>query len=299
MIASPTHTRCMLLAGLILGAGFSAGHADVVLDGDYLRVGVHTSGGLINDAFTVGIDYDQTGTSSWTGFDFLKPGTPREFYAIGVGGASSAAGYDSGNPFAASTIDVSAGPILSTLTTGAYNDLSFSQTLWYNRTSGTIDFSVTLTNNGLVALSEVVYARGLDPDQDVYAGGGYPTTNVIVNPNLVIASAPVTDWTIGIFTNSEIAHTASIRSDWSRDPYSLLSPINNGNGDYTINMAWNVGTLGAGASTTITFQYRIAETSGGVVNPPGVPDAASTLGLLALGLAGVAACGRRFRASQS
>jgi hypothetical protein len=112
----------------------------------------------------------------------------------------------------------------------------------------------------------------------------------------VIGSAPLTDWTIGIFTDSAIAHTPSVRRDWSSDPYSLLLPVNDGYGDYTLNMAWNVGTLAAGSSATITFQYRIAETSGGVVTPPpppGVPDATSTLGLLLLGLGGAAACHRR------
>jgi hypothetical protein len=49
-------------------------------------------------------------------------------------------------------------------------------------------------------------------------------------------------------------------------------------------MAWNIGTLGPGASATIDFQYRIADTEGGVTD---VPDGASTLGLLSLAIAGL------------
>jgi len=39
--------------------------ADAILAGNYLRVGVNNSGGLIDSAFTVGINYDSTGTGTW------------------------------------------------------------------------------------------------------------------------------------------------------------------------------------------------------------------------------------------
>ncbi len=271
--------------------GLATAQANVVLNGNYLRVGVHSSGGLIDNAFNVGIDYDETGTGTWTGYDFVKPGSPYEFYSIGVNNSSSAAGYAYGDPFSSTTVNTSAGSTLSTLTTGNYGLLGISQNLWYTTNGGTINFSVSLTNNGTVAMNNVVYARGIDPDQDVYAGGGYSTTNTIVDQNLVIASAPVTDWTIGIYSDSSYAHTPSIRSDWSADPYSLLNPVNNGNGDWTINMAWDIGTLDAGQTATINYQYRIAETSGEVITPPSVPETASTLGLF--GLAMVALFGAR------
>jgi hypothetical protein len=289
--------KLVLLGGASIGLGLATASAQVILNGNYLRVGVHTSGGLIDDAFTVGISYDQTGTATFPSYDFLRPGAPFEFYSLGYGGSWNAAGYQYGNPFGASTVNTSSGSTLSTLTQGSYNDLGFTQSMWFNVGSGTIDFSVTLTNLGLVALSEVVYARGLDPDQDVFAGGGYETTNTIVNPNLVIGSAPITDWTIGIFSDSAYDHATRVLAYWPfADPYWFLAnPGNDGYGDYTINMAWNVGTLAAGASATITFQYRIAETSGEVINPPthGVPDGASTAALLGLGF--VALVGLRLR----
>jgi hypothetical protein len=281
--------KSALVCSICLILGLATASAQLILNGNYLRVGVHTSGGLIDDAFTVGISYDQTGTGTFPSYDFLLPGTPFEFYSLGYGGSWNAAGYYYGNPFGASTVNTSSGSTLSTLTQGAFNDLGFTQSMWFNVGAGTIDFSVTLTNLGVVALSEVVYARGLDPDQDVFAGGGYVTTNTIVNPNLVIGSAPITDWTIGIFSDSAYDHTTTVLANWPYgNPYEFLAnPRNDGYGDYSINMAWDVGTLAAGASATITFQYRIAETSGEVINPPthGVPDGASTAALLGLGFA--------------
>lgn len=260
-------------------------------DGQYLRVGISNSGGLIDDGFVVGIDYDKTGTSTWTGFDFLKPGTPFEFYSIGVNGAWQAAGYDSGNNFGATTTDTSAGSVFSAMTTFAYGDLTGVQTMSFASGAGTISFNVVLTNSGSTAL-DVVYARGLDPDQDVYAGGGYPTTNTIVNPDLVTGSAPITDWTIGIFSNSSFAHVPGVSAPWSQDPYNLLTGPNDGFGDYTINMAWDLGTLAPGAQAAFGFEYRIAETQGGVVNPGAVPEPGTML-LMGTALAGLFGARRR------
>jgi len=238
-----------------------------ILTGNYLHVGVSESGGLIDDAFTVGIDYDKTGTSTWTTWDFLKPGSPFEFYSIGVDNSWKAAGYSTGNSFGASTTGTSAGTINSAVTTGAYGDISFQQKLSYADSAGAIDFQVQLTNTSTTTPHALVYARGLDPDQDVYAGGGYPTTNTIVNGNLVIGSAPITDWTIGIFSDSAVPHVPTVDAPWDQDPYHLLVPHSDGYGDYTINMAWDIGTLAPGASTTLDFQYRIAETAGEVITP--------------------------------
>jgi len=60
--------------GVLVGPG--ALGADAILQGNYLRVGVNDSGGLIDSNFIVGIDYDKNGTATPTGFDFLKPGNP-------------------------------------------------------------------------------------------------------------------------------------------------------------------------------------------------------------------------------
>ena len=284
--------KFLILSGLLFILGFPCfAMADtLVFNGDYLRVGVGNAGGLIDDNFVVGIDYDKTGTSTWTTFDFLKPGTPFEFYSVGVGGVWDAAGYTSGNPFSATTTDNTAGGVFSAVTNFSYGDLSGVQTLTFPAGSGTISFEIVLTNSGDSALEDIVYARGLDPDQDVFAGGGYPTTNVIVNGNLVIGSAPITDWTIGIFSDSTYEHVPGISGPWDQDPYALLLGPDDGFGDNSINMAWNLGSLNAGESATFAFEYRIAETSGEVIGT--IPEP-STMLLLGAGLAGLVAVARK------
>lgn len=264
--------------------------SSAILEGDYLRVGVSDSGGLIDDGFIVGIDYDKTGTGTYSpsDADFLKPGTPFEFYSIGIGGEPNwnAAGYFSGNAFGGTTSDTTGGSSTNSANTVAsWGSLGINQDLWYPDAgvgAGTIKFHVKLTNNGADALTDVVYARGLDPDQDVYAGGGYETTNVIPNGNLVYGSAPITDWTIGIFSDSAYAHMPTVNRDWDQDPYALLTARNDGYGDFTINMAFDIGTLDPRQSADLYFEYRIAETHGGVVGV--IPEPASILLLSVAGL---------------
>lgn len=275
---------CAFVAALFLSV--PAAVQAQVLSGNFLRVGVHASGALIDSSFKAGIEYDESGAGRWAGVDFLKPGSPYEFYALGYDGGHATAGFLHGNRLAAHTAVTSAGTMLSAETTGAYGLLRFSQQLSFGRDSSAIDFAVTLTNTGLQALSEVVYARGFDPDQDVYAGGKYETINRIHGGDLVTATAPVTGWTIGLFSDSEIEHVPSIRPDWPMtNPYRLRQSRgrNQSNADDALAMLWRIGDLAAGESATITFQYRIGESLADVTAIPEPRDAVLGAALAVLG----------------
>lgn len=258
----------VLFASFIALTAFSgkAGAATFILEGNVLRVGVSNTGGLIDDAKTVGIDYDKNGTAAWTTYDFLTPGSPFEFYSIGVDDIWDEAGYSSGDAFGATTTNTSSGSALAALTTGSFNGLDITQVLTFLNDSGVIDFTITLTNSSETIMTNLAYARGLDPDQDVYAGGGYSTNNDIPRSDLVTATATVTNWTIGI-RDSVGGGVPSVDSGWDQNPYNLFIPHNDGNGDYTINMTWQRASLATGESWVIKFQYIIDDTLAGVVDP--------------------------------
>jgi hypothetical protein len=216
--------------------------------------------------------------------DFTLPGTPWEFFAIGVGGTSAAAGVMGGetNTFNLVTTDYSTATFMHAQSTnGAFTvggaNLIYTQNVFFDINSSTINFSVDILNAGSTAISNVVYARGLDPDQDVQLFGSFVTNNSI-GAGTVTAVGPLTNLYITIkdLTGGGVS---AISSGWSTDPYFLLTGPNDGNGDYTINMAWDIGTLDAGRSYEIDFQYQI-----GVVP---VPPSVVLLGSALLGLLGL------------
>lgn len=297
---NPISSRHSLIPALLLGLFLSANCAadTFFLEGNVLRVGVSDSGGLINDEpchtnFSdpdcVGIDYDKTGTATWTDWDFLKPGSPFEFYSVGYGltdGTSwDAAGYSSGNPFNAVSTNTSTGSVFSAQTVGNYGDLRIEHNFYFQQNSGIINFTVTLTNESTMQMTNLAYARGLDPDQDSYytvasdpndpplcSDSTSSTENNIHLPDLVTARGRCTDWTIGLRDIS--GGGVPTVSNWDQNPYTLLDPASNSGidgddgfqnyNDDAINLAWSKATLNPGETWTINFQYIIDATFIGV-----------------------------------
>ena len=268
--------------------------------------------------------------------DFIEPGTPYEFYSLsyngqpgtyGVGSYNDSGGgfsytsNTSGTPVSGSnTTDTSSGGVTSTgpssglfgstqtdtstqtsgllsaTTSATYGKVGITQNVSFDANSGFIDFAVTLTNTSTDALTNLIYARGLDPDQDVYVGGPYSTVNNIVSPDLVTGYGATSDYTIGIFNESSWAHHDSIVPDWpeANPGYLLTDPTDTSDyGDYSINMAWDIGDLAGGQSATIDFQYRVATTHSVVDN---VPDTGATVALLGISLAALVMVRRRLGA---
>jgi hypothetical protein len=280
--------------------------AQYTLSGNYLQVGVGADGSIINPSGTAtpvagqsystkpGIIWDGSGTGNFSvNNDFITPGTPFQTYSLGVNGTYGQASYVGGNTLGATTIQT--GP-LSTQTTGSYGGVSYVQNLSFGSSSSIINFSVTLTNNSGVDLTNVAFASGFDPDPDVYQHGSYFTNNSIVSPGIVEATGPLTGNSI-LIQDLTGGAVASIVASWpTYDPYGLLTGTNDGNGDYSIFDAWNISSLAAGASKTINYNYIINSTPVAPGDPvltggDSVPDSASTLALLGLGSAMVVLAG--------
>ncbi len=282
--------RKVVVASLAILALYGIGNAaDFTLTGNYLSVGINSSGGLINSNTLTGIQFDPTGTGSFPqAADFIAPGIPLEFYSIGINGVTQgSAGYYDGNTFGMTTFNSSSGGVLSASSFGSVNGLAITtQVAYFNTNSKSINFSVDFLNTTAAPIS-VVYARGLDPDQDAYTFGRYDTINSIgvngAGHAVATAVGPISGLTIQIEDLTGFG-VASV-TNWQQDPYALLGGGSIGNGDYTIAMTWNLGTLNPGRSEEIDFQYNLS-------SPVPLPPA---LLLFAPGLLGLIGIRKRFK----
>jgi len=248
----------VLVVSALLSVGASA---SVNLSGDYLQVGVGSGGVLVNDELTLGVKLDPNGTGSYSIADFTLPGTPFEFYSLGVGGTyvgTSVPGWDS---FGGSTVDQSWDGQRNADTSARWDGLGIYQNMWFNADESTIHFLVTLTNtNANTTLENVAYARGADPDQDVFTYSDFNTNNTI-DASGVTGTGPWSGWTMTLKDVSG-GGVYSV-TGWSQDPYALLAGGNVGNGDYTIGCAWDLGSIAPGAEKSVAFDY--------IFTAPGLP----------------------------
>lgn len=248
----------ILVCGLLIIGMVEISKAATITNG-VLTVGVN-SDGTINDYSTgIGLTY-----VNYSGADYTYPGTPFQYYSIGVGDAWASNISGSGDMSASTTTTSS-----SAYTTGSYSGLAFTQnmTLYGN----TLNFSVTLTNSGSSVLNNISYANGFDPDQDAYTYGTYDTMN-IKSDGIVTAFGAVSNNPISIIGDGK----GSVSSEWDTNPYSIH---NDGYGDYTISMLWDIGSLAPGESKTIDFDYSPIATP--------VPAAVWLLGSGLVGLVGL------------
>ena len=263
-----TNISKWLIAGSLV-TGVSS-QAAITLNGNYLSVGVGSGGALIDDGFVTGIKVDPTGTGAYGPADILRPGTPFEFYGFNIGGVGGSQSYVYGSSYSASTVDESTSTYKKTVTTGSAEGLDFIQTIGFNVNERTIHFGVSIQNNGSSSVDNVYYGRGLDPDPDVYIGGGYETKNVIgagfvsgqgiIGNNLTLTIRNKTGNPDAVF---------SIDLGWSMDVAGLHdNPQNDGNGDNTINIAYLKSSLAPGSSWNLQYDYEISGTDFAPVPEP-------------------------------
>lgn len=261
---------------------------EIFLQGKYLTLGINSSGSLgtkqiapqgiftdIANGFNrVGMyaDFDGFGVGkSSTVTEAMLDGTPTEGFTIGykIGGST----FIAANQERTSRINI----------TGISSDRSTSDVAkagWVGATTEklTVDQTISLTDDGKFvrvdvvlinksssAMSDLRYMRSIDPDQ----GSSFSTENKIVSQS-GSAGALVAAYAGGgmpLFYYAEdaravVSTTAGYRSV---DPYTAAvstAPQAVGyslKGDNVINIAFNVGSLDAGAKTTLTYYMGVTD----------------------------------------
>ncbi|HKQ46059.1 MAG TPA: PEP-CTERM sorting domain-containing protein [Rhizomicrobium sp.] len=289
-----------LLAGsaMLAAAGAAQAAPVVMLDG-FVKAGVNDYGTLGSiGATSPGILYDATGTGAYGINDFLTPGDPFEGYYVKATGYSNGANNDGVTGFGTSApVSVDATHATWSGTDGTLN-IANAYSLSTIAGRSVIAVTTTLTNISNSTLTSLAFERILDPDVDVNAFGSFVTSNILFGTGEACGTGNFSGETICI-TENDPTHTgvAKVTASWSTDPYTILLGGNDGNGDYSIALAFALGDLAAGASDTFSYFYALGAdrgtASGGDVPEP------LTMSLFGAGLLGAGVLRRRMKKAQA
>lgn len=279
--------------------------ASVVLEGDYVRVGVSDRGTLgSNGSISPGLIHDPSGTATFDpATDYITPGNPHEGFSVNSTQTGFIGNDNNGSMTAFATIS---GPTILTgasalgfnnaaTWTGANAFLNIVNSYFFN--DGDEIINVTTTITALQNITNLAFARSVDPDS-----GGFDSLNQrgnsLYGTNDFIGSASAANGrTLALvnFNGDVFEHNTSISSSCCSNinPYTVLAgSANNTTGDNGLNLAYRIGNLAAGSSATIKYAYAVGtkiETVGAV---GAVPEPATWMMML-LGMAGIGFSMRR------
>lgn len=293
----------------LLGFAGLAQATPVTLTGDFVKTAVNDVGTLGSGGSTSpGLLFDATGTGTFGVNDYLTPGTPYDYFGV----KSDQTGLKGNSNSGFSSITQTSGP--TDLSSGTTNSASWSgeyagffklvNTYTFSDAGQRIDVNTSIT--AISDLTGLQFARSIDPDPDVNTFGSYSTNNSLGDSTKGLAA---TDWAyslglstglpLGLFTNSAIKHNAGIVADWggsgsaAADPTAILAGINNGNGDYALALAFDIGSLLAGSSISLDYSYVMGLSKDTVDVPPSGVPLPSAAWLFGSAIAAFAGFGRR------
>ncbi|MPT47846.1 MAG: tandem-95 repeat protein [Sphingobium sp.] len=258
---------------------------EIFLQNDYLSLGINAGGSLgtvskTPSSFYTG-EFQRTGLVADTdGFgvgkshfrDAVLPGTPVEGFSIGyqIGAKSyikTNQDRNSTHNIDGVTTDISTSTAAAAKWVGTTAEkLVVDQTISLTEDAQYYSITVTLTNTSSTAMGDVHYMRTIDPDHVDFA-----TRNTIVEQGngsaLVTGAAKDGTNPLFIYSTDDRA-TVSIANVYNKDPYALASTQAAGYSTYadqSLNITFDIGTLAAGKSTTLTFYMGVTNDIKGTI----------------------------------
>ncbi|RYF51489.1 MAG: tandem-95 repeat protein, partial [Cytophagaceae bacterium] len=287
--------------------------SEVFLQGKYLNLGINGSGTLgtkqtapdgvytdaVNGFIRLGMvaDVDGFGTGKAASRETMLTGTPQEGFSLGYDIGSSH--YVRTNAERTSMRQIADGATsaqsIDNTMTATWNGMTaekvkVDQVMSLADDAKFVRVDITLTNLTGAAMDNVRYMRTIDPDH----GPSFSTINTIVeqggdgSDGALIAAYAAKGSTPFFYYSADDRAKVSTYGLKNYDPYVAAAYMTaqaegfSKEADESININFNVGTLSAGAKTTITFYFGITDNLNATISTIKSHDpCASTTGTVA------------------
>jgi len=280
---------------LATGTWFSArgqSLAPIEMQGDYIWTAVGTAGTLgVGYTSSPGLVHDPTGTGTFdTRTDYVTPGSPFEGFTVSVDGtlySNNNSRFSSPAITPVSIEDLSATSVYDhhVRWTGEVSGLfSVTHEFYFNDGDETINVRTQVT--ALRDLDNVLYQRTVDPDPDHTLYGVYDTVNGrgydangdgdftdsgdIAPADFVHSEGTSTGRTLSLRTHSLVPHNTAVDDPpWSESPADALAGTDDGDGDNTIALAFDLGDMSEDEIADLLYAYVMGATLEDIVTPGG------------------------------
>lgn len=235
--------------------------APIIHANEWIRYTVNGIGtGAIGNGNTQpGLMFDPNGGGSFTGGDFIAPGTPWEGFVFKItksGTTTDFGGSNLSGQFAGgtnTTYSVSANHTIVTKDDPAQGKMVIE----YVTLAGEPIIRIRMSYKNTTGVPVTVKAvRGLDPDnggsfsKNTRGFGAIPATDIVNSAGP--SNAPLSLYTSGNGYN----HNSAIFASWpSYDADMILTGRNDGDGDYGMGIAWDIGAVAPNATVSVTCYY--------------------------------------------
>ena len=269
-----------LAAASALLMGSSAIAAPLVLEGNYVKIGVNDAGTVGSGGNTSpGIQYDSTGTATFNpSYDYLTPGSPFEGWTVkGLNGSTVLFNYGNNNASWAS-VNLITGTLVDksgvsyrgvtfdnrAVWSGSVTEFDIEHDYRFNDNQQFVDINTRLEFK--MNVPTLYFGRFTDPDARAAAGDSSQTLNVrgyaggVPATNIVLSEALVSKYALGLFTAATNSNTG-ISAGWSTDPLTYYNGQDDGDGDYTIGMGFMFSGINTGDIINIQYAYIFGPSS--------------------------------------
>lgn len=263
----------MLMSSILLMSGFASA-TSIVMESGYVKAGVSDDGTFgVGGTTTPGILYDENGTGNYGVDDYLTPGTPFEFFTLQITGDTNVT-YTNNNSKSSPDMNTSISGDMHTVTAVSSTPdglLELTQTYTLDDGSKIIQVDASVENISATTIKNAKFSRGLDPDVDVVTYGSYDTNNtrgydgsaeglpVFPATDVVIAEGISTKKVISLLYTGKLPHNTNVDRSWGVIPSVILEGKNDGFGDYTINVAMDLGKMEPGDIVEFRYGYVLGD----------------------------------------